>query len=341
MNKTQAERTGKVKEPEAFAVVNKNEEILMNSSSGGAFTLFAEKIINEGGVVFGARFNENWEVVHDYTETIEGLAAFRGSKYVQSRIADAYKQVKNFLTANGGRKVLFSGTPCQIGGLKSYLQKDYENLICVDLICHGIPSPKVWLKFVDYIEKINKQKSRKIDFRRKGAWNQYSVSFVFTNDTEYWNNPDTFLFYEAFFSDVCNRKSCYNCGFKSVSRISDITIADFWGIENVVPEMFDAIKGTSLVLIQSEKGASVFNSVKKFANVSSTDLLESIKNNSSIIKSTAIYCDRNKFIKKSNSVSFDILVKKYINISFFRRASIKTRRILGKIERTLLKNGEK
>jgi len=136
-----------------YAAKNLNEEIRRQSSSGGIFTLIAESIIQKGGVVFGARFNGNWEVVHDYTETEEGLAAFRGSKYVQSRIGDTYLKAKDFLLA--GRKVLFSGTPCQIAGLKAFLQKDYDNLLTVDLICHGVPSPLVWKRYLDEVITIS------------------------------------------------------------------------------------------------------------------------------------------------------------------------------------------
>jgi coenzyme F420-reducing hydrogenase beta subunit len=130
-----------------YAAKNLDEEIRHNSSSGGIFTLIAESIIQKGGVVFGARFNDNWEVVHDYTETVEGLAAFRGSKYVQSNIGDTYLKAKDFILS--GRKVLFSGTPCQIAGLKAFLQKDYDNLLTVDLVCHGVPSPLVWKMYLD------------------------------------------------------------------------------------------------------------------------------------------------------------------------------------------------
>ena len=129
-----------------FAAKNHDEEIRKQSSSGGIFTLLAEKIINEGGVVFGAKFDENWDVKHDYTETIEGLAAFRGSKYVQSRIEDNYRKAETFLKQ--GRKVLFSGTPCQIAGLKRFFRKEYENLLTVDFICHGVPSPGVWRRYL-------------------------------------------------------------------------------------------------------------------------------------------------------------------------------------------------
>ena len=135
-----------------YAAINLNEEVRLKSSSGGVFTMLAEATIKSGGVVFGACFNDDWVVVHDYTESIDGLEAFRGSKYVQSKIGDSYKKVQYFLKAN--RNVLFSGTSCQIAGLKLFLRKDYESLICVDIVCHGVPSPKVWR---DYLENVVKR----------------------------------------------------------------------------------------------------------------------------------------------------------------------------------------
>lgn len=130
-----------------FAAKNNNEKIRVESSSGGVFTVLAELVIDEGGVVFGAKFGEHWDVIHDYTETKEGLAAFRGSKYVQSRIGDCFNKAKSFLVQ--GRKVLFSGTPCQISGLKRFLGKEYDSLLTVDFICHGVPSPKVWRMYLN------------------------------------------------------------------------------------------------------------------------------------------------------------------------------------------------
>lgn len=130
-----------------FAAQHFDESVRAASSSGGIFTLLAETVINDGGVVFGARFDSDWSVVHDFTETHEGLQAFRGSKYLQSRIGNTYRQAGKFLKA--GRKVLFSGTPCQIAGLKRYLHKNYENLLAVDFVCHGVPSPLVWKKYLE------------------------------------------------------------------------------------------------------------------------------------------------------------------------------------------------
>lgn len=135
---------------QVYATQSLDEEIRLSSSSGGVFTLLAEQVIHEGGVVFGAMFDSHWEVVHGYSERIEGLVAFRGSKYLQSRIGSTYKQAKAFLQQ--GRKVLFSGTSCQIAGLKRYLRRDYENLLTIDVVCHGAPSPLVWRTYLKELE---------------------------------------------------------------------------------------------------------------------------------------------------------------------------------------------
>jgi acetyltransferase-like isoleucine patch superfamily enzyme/coenzyme F420-reducing hydrogenase beta subunit len=331
MNKTQAQRTGEAKEVIAFAVINKNEEIRMNSSSGGVFTLLAEKIISENGVVFGAKFNDDFSVSHNFCETIDKITDFRGSKYVQSEIGDSYKKCKEFLNAD--RLVLFSGTPCQIGGLKSYLQRDYENLICVDIICHGVPSPKIWKKYVEFREKFGKAESRKIAFRRKNCgWMQYSVSFAFANETEYLETLGNDLFMRAFLSDLCLRKSCHNCGFKAINRISDITIADFWGVQNVLPEMFDD-KGTSLVLLQSAKGQKIFDEVKSATDFVQVNCEKSAQFNPAAFRSCVEPKNRNNFMKNIDKIAFDKLVIKYTKTSFYKKIFSLIRRILGKIKR--------
>lgn len=328
MNKTQTERTGKVKILNAFAVINKNEEIRRDSSSGGVFTILAEKIIDEGGVVFGAKFNENWEVIHDYTETKDGVTAFRGSKYVQSWIGNTYKLVKKFLTENRGRKVLFTGTPCQIGGLKSYLQKDYEKLITVDIICYGVPSPKVWQKYVEFREGLAGSKVAKIAFRRKKyGWMQSSVLFAFTNGTEYCKVFQEDLFISVFFKNLCLRKSCYSCGFKTTNRISDITIADFWGVKNVAPEMFDD-KGTSLVLLQSPKGKDLFDKIKSGTTFIGVNFENAVRYNPAAFRSADESKNREKFMKNVDKFYFDKLAKKYTKANVVLRALRKIKRAL-------------
>ena len=168
--------------PIAYVCYNKNEDIRNQSTSGGIFTLIAENVINSEGVVFGAEFDENYNVIHSSTDNISGLDKFRGSKYVQSKIGDTYKQIKQLLKED--KTVLFTGTSCQIGGLKSYLRKDYSNLICQDIVCHGVPSPYVWQHYKNLISKDRNIKN--INFRDKSTgWKRYSLKFDFTDGKIY------------------------------------------------------------------------------------------------------------------------------------------------------------
>jgi coenzyme F420-reducing hydrogenase beta subunit len=349
---------GKERKPlNVYAVKNPNEEIRLQSSSGGIFTLLAEHIINNGGVVFGARFNEDWEVVHDYTETIEGIEAFRGSKYVQSRIGDMFKTAKDFLET--GRNVLFSGTPCQIAGLKAFLQRDYDNLLTVDLVCHGVPSPLVWKKYlcelidillppppnptyVKYNSIIDIKfrdktygweiynfvihfslkmpvedytKISNINFRdKKSGW---VSSHLITIESSLSNNGTKRIllsetgqenvFLRGFLKNLFLRHSCYNCPVKPLKSGSDITIADYWGIQNVLPEFYDK-KGISLVMVNTEKGKKIYGSLNK--NDQETTYIETITVNSRIEKSVLLNKKRKEFFKKWQDVSLIPLIDK-------------------------------
>lgn len=295
--------------PRAYASINKNKDIRLESSSGGIFTLIAEEVIDEGGVVFGASFNHDFSVVHKYIETKGELRELRGAKYVQSVIGNTYRQVKEFLKQ--GRWVLFSGTPCQIAGLKSYLQSEYDKLFCVDIICHGVPSPKVWEKYIQFHEANTNSKLKKVSFRNKDeGWKQYSVSFLFKNNSKYIQKSRDDLYMQAFLKDVCLRPSCYACEFKTLNRQSDITLADFWGIQNMLPEMDDD-KGTSLIFVNSIKGESMLGRTKDKALYKEVDIKQSVKYNSAAIKSVEYNQGREGFFNNLDNLSFDKLIKKY------------------------------
>ena len=270
----------------AMAAINLNEEIRLKSSSGGIFTLIAEEIINQGGVVFGAAFANDFRSVHHiFVDNTKDLEKLRGSKYVQSKIGDTYKQAKDFL--DGGRMVLFTGTPCQIGGLYSYLRKPYENLFTQDIICHGVPSPMVWKKYVDEREKKAASTTQRMFFRhKKYGWKTFAVLFEFLNSTVYMKNLHDDSFMRAFLSNLCLRPSCYNCSFKSIKRQADITLADFWGVQNELPEMDDD-KGTSLVLVHSVKGEKQLAALAGIAKTQICDFSVIEKNNSAAVKSCA------------------------------------------------------
>ena len=249
-----------------YAARSNDEELRRQSSSGGIFTLLAEAVIREGGVVFGAKFDEEWNVIHTWTESFDGLAAFRGSKYVQSTIGNTYKEAKEFL--QHGRKVLYTGTPCQIAGLKRYLRKDYDNLLTADVICHGVPSPLVWQRYLD--EMRTKGKITDISFRDKTyGWTQYVFRLGYISTTANTSEEQTLLtprseniFMRGFLADLYLRPSCHDCPARSGKSNSDITLGDFWGIQSVYPELNDN-KGYSAILIHSAKGQTYYNKLNK------------------------------------------------------------------------------
>lgn len=237
-----------------IAAINPDDEIRIKSSSGGIFSILGEYIINEGGVVFGASFDENWEVRHTFTENIAGIDAFRGAKYLQSLIGETFKQVKTFLLQ--GRKVLFSGTGCQIAGLRLFLRKEYENLLTVEIACHGVPSPRVWREYLEKVTGGERVKVKSISFRDKRCgWNGYGLSITSDNE-DFYEKAETNLYMQAFLKDLCLRPSCDNCPSKHGASGSDIIIGDFWGVENIYPEMYDN-NGCSLVIVNSQKGKNI------------------------------------------------------------------------------------
>lgn len=237
------------------AAINKDDIIRKESSSGGVFTLLAEQIISKGGVVFGARFDDEWQVVIDSAETMEQVAAFRGSKYVQARVNDSFQRCRKYL--DEGKNVLFSGTPCLISGLLHFLKKPYPNLVTVDFICHGVPSPEVWRRYLNEVIEAGSKAIRDINFRTKhDGWGKFSF---FTNYIESSNTIEMLSptyknpFMRAFISNVILRPSCFSCPAKNGRSNSDLTIADFWNIDKVSPGMYDD-KGTSLIIIHNDKG---------------------------------------------------------------------------------------
>jgi len=316
-------------DPIAYACINKNESIRLESSSGGIFTLIAEQIINKDGVIFGAGFDENFLVSHSYIETKEELDKFRGSKYVQSKIGFTYKQVRDFLKQ--GKEVLFTGTPCQIGGLKSYLGQPYDNLFCIDIVCHGVPSPRVWQKYISYRENCAGAQARRIAFRLKNeGWKRFSVSFLYNNDTEYRQPLDKDLYMKAFLKDIFLRPSCYDCAFKTLHRESDITLADYWGIQYMLPEMDDD-QGTSLIFVNSVNGQSMLKQIKDDILYKEVDINKAISYNSAAIKSAVYNSKRDAFFEGLGKLSFDQLVKKYCSESLYVRTKRKAKSVIHKV----------
>lgn len=282
---------------ETIAALSINEDIRLKSSSGGIFTLLAENIIKQGGIVFGARFDEEWAVVIDSAKTQDEIELFRGSKYLQARIGDSYKQCKEEL--DKGKEVLFSGTPCQIAGLQNFLRKPYSNLLTVDFVCHGVPSPGVWKKYLEEVLNSSKKAIKDVNFRNKPeGWRKFHLTINWdeenntcTLSSRYSDNP----YMRAFLANMILRPSCYECPAKSGRSHSDITIADFWGVENFVPELDDD-KGVSLVLVNTDKGKNTIS--KCTLEVKAVDYDEVIPHNPSITTSARMHRSREKFFKK-------------------------------------------
>ncbi len=318
--------------PKAYACINKDDKVRLKSSSGGIFSLISEEVLNTGGLVFGVVFDERFRAVHSFTDNKEGLEDMRGSKYLQSKIGDTYKLVKKFLKEN--RNVLFTGTPCQIAGLKSYLSKDYDNLLCLDNICHGVPSPKVWSKYIAYREGLVQAKLKSMNFRNKDkGWKQYLLTFLFDNGLVYSEAVANDLYMRAFISNLSLRPSCYDCAFKSLHRHSDITLADFWGVQNILPDMDDD-KGTSLIFVNSDKGRDMFRQIADKVSYSEVDIEEAISYNPSAIESPPYNPNREKFFNELDYLSFDTLLNKYGRLKIFIRLK---RRIFHIIKRIFVK----
>lgn len=318
--------------PEAYACMNKDEDIRIQSSSGGIFTVLASYIIDKGGIVFGASWNEDFtKVEHTYTDKKEELYKFRGAKYLQSDINKSYEKAKEFL--DEGKYVLFSGTPCQIEALKLFLRKDYEKLYLQDIICHGVPSPKSWNKYKDYIESKYEDKMQSMYFRDKTAegWNKYHVKIQFENENYYDVEHGKDVYMKAFLSNISLRDSCTSCKFKKENRVSDITLADFWGINDIKPEMNDE-KGTSLVIVNSEKGKDLFNKISDNVKSEKVDFYRAIKPNPSMNNISHKNSKNEEFFEDINKKSFDEVVKKYVpEPSIAKKVLRKVKRIVKKI----------
>lgn len=253
----------KITEQVGYIVQIKDEKIRQESTSGGAFTAIAQYVIRKNGVVFGACYDQDFQVIHDYAETEEDLAKFRNSKYVQSRIGSTFQKTKQFLDEE--RLVCFSGTPCQIEGLKRYLKREYENLITVDVVCRAVASPLVWRKYLNMHKKKCFIEIKKILFRDKKKYGyQYSTMSIYGKNDEllYYNGIDTDKMLRAFFSNICDRPSCYQCSFKKRYRESDFTIWDCFIVSKFESSMDDN-KGTTRFLIHNLKGEKIFKELKE------------------------------------------------------------------------------
>ena len=246
--------------PRAYAVQHNSPEVLRESASGGMYTALSDAILAEGGVVYGAAFDQDLCIVHIRAETKQERDRCRGSKYVQSNLADVFRWVRKDLKA--GRKVLFTGTPCQVDGLKAFLRTENDNLFLCDLICNGVTSPLIWKEHLQKLEKVNHSKVVQYKFRPKDwGWTVHNEKAVLKNGKTRHSDAYSALYRELYYSRLVHRPSCYQCKYTNLNRVSDITIADCRGIEHRETAI-DFEAGVSLVLVNTAKGAELFSRIQ-------------------------------------------------------------------------------
>lgn len=315
----------------AYIVRNKDNDVLMNSSSGGAFTAFSDAAVDEHYVVFGGAFDDDFNVIHDCAETKTDAEKFRGSKYVQSQLNDTFLQIKSLL--DNGRKVLFSGCPCQVAGLVSFLQKPYDNLITVDFICHAVPSPKVWKKYREYLTSKYKSDIKSVNFRSKEfGYHCSSMKIEMENGKTQKLGMNTDLLLKSFFLNVCSRPSCYDCHFKTTDRYSDITVFDCWDISRYDKNKKDDNKGYSAVLLHNQKGQKLFEKISDKVECCDADLDVLLKTDGRYaLKSIDYNPKREKYFELLNTdMPLNLVVKNVIPVKTSKKIIANLKGILFK-----------
>lgn len=296
------------KKEEIIVAFSNDEENRKNSSSGGCFSEFAKIILQESGIVFGATFDTNLCLKHIDVSKEKDLKKLQGSKYLQSEIGKSFVKAKDYL--NNGKVVLYSGTPCQIAGLKYFLGKDYDNLYTISVICHGVPSKKVFNKYINQCYK--KHQVQDIFFRDKTyGWKNFSMRIKLKNKKDKVIQSKKDYFMKLFLSNICLRESCYDCRFRDCFDVSDISIGDFWGVNNIRPEINDD-KGISILIIRTLKGNQLLKKCEDKLtiqdNINKNDL---IKFNPCIVNSVKKPTNRNEFFSKLDTLNIKDLSKKY------------------------------
>lgn len=311
-----------------YAAYAKDEDLRVSSSSGAMFSLFANHILHQNGVVYGVTMtNDCYGAEYRRITEIEGLSKLRGSKYFQAKVGSTYKLIKKDLS--DGKIVLFTGTGCYVNGLKTFLQKEYDNLFCMDIVCHGVPSPELWKKYVEYREEQNRAKMIYVSFRNKDKhdWNGFEMKEIDENHDEVWISRHIDPYFSMFVKNICLRPSCFSCTVKSY-KLADITVADFWGIDNVAPEMNDNL-GVSLVLTRTDKGQQLFDSVEDDLVRKEVSYEDGVKDNKAEYQPYPKPKGRDSFFKDMNRMPFEKLAHKYLETPLWKKCARRIKRIIG------------
>lgn len=323
---------GSTKAPRILAAYAQDDEIRLQSSSGGIFTVLAEKILDDGGVVVGVAQLSSTRFGHIIVDNKADLAKLRGSKYVQADVGFIYRDVRALL--KNGRKVLFSGSPCQVAGLYSVLGgKGFDNLWTVDVVCHGTPSVKVFEKYIRELEFNTSAFVLSSNFRDKHeGWRNYSLKSQLKSDFGkeiiYSRNLNEDSFLQIFLRNICLNKSCADCHYGKLPRIADITLGDYWNIADIHPKMDDN-KGTSVVLLNTNHGEKLFSFVSKQINCCESSLENAVAGNPCIVCSSRENFRRPEFFADLNQLSMDKLAEKFsARLPLYRIVLLKIRNYL-------------
>lgn len=312
-----------------FAVKHKNMEVRKTSSSGGVYTAISDYILKQSGIVYGVKFDDKFEAIHSRATTAEERDKFKGSKFIQSELKDIFKQIKHDLEE--GKSVLFTGTGCQVAGLRLYLSKsgtNTEKLITNDIICHGVPSPLIWKTYLNFIQSESRLKEYSFRYKEKG-WRGYNIRAEFENGKVELNTPEIKTFAKLFEYNLVLRPSCYKCPFTNLNRPSDIMMGDFWGIEKSMPELDDN-KGVSLLLVSTDKGKLVLDGIEGEIDKWESDSTSCLQYN--LQKPTKKPKNRKKFWKEFSKKSLLYITKKYCGNDLKSKIKSILRRFLIKLK---------
>ena len=314
-----------LKPPKVYAAKHKKENIRMSSTSGGVFTAISDHVLENSGVVFGVAFDENMNAVHRMAKTSDERDMFKGSKYVQSDLKNVYPEIKQLISK--GVQVLFTGTPCQTAGLKRFLSNDNTgNLILCDIVCYGTPSPLLWREHIKHLEK--KENCKIIDYycrHKVKGWHAHNEMVIYKNGKEDYESILSQKHKNLFHSHNILRPACHNCKYTNLERPSDITIADFWGIEKHMPE-FDDNKGVSLLLVNTSTGQKLLENIKQNLILKESNTQDCLQ--PQLNEPSKPSHDRSKFWKDYETRGYEYVVKKYAGYNMKNISKMKLRRVL-------------
>lgn len=321
-------------DPIVYAVKHRDESVRAASRSGGVFTAVSDYILENNGVVYGCIMKDCYEAIHIRAEKTSERDQMRGSKYIQSNMADVFCNVKE--DADADRLVLFSGTSCQVAALQSFLGREYNNVFYVDIVCHGVPSPKVWKDYIHWQETKKKAKCLEADFRNKRTfgWTKHIETLWFEDKIGKKLTVDSKVFSTLFCGHNVLRPSCFKCPYKRISHPGDITLADFWGIDKVVPQ-FNDDKGVSLLLINSKRGEDIIDRVKEQLTMISANIEDAMQ--PSLKQSCPIPETREDFWEDYSRGDFGKIARKYGGYGVVSKVKKDVTKLKNKVGRKLRK----